>query len=208
VVERSALIVDLGRFVLAEACRRAPGRQARGNLDLSVNLSARQLTDPYLIWDVAAAQFPAERLLLEITETALLDSAGGQALAWLRALGIRLALDDFGTGYSSLEQLQRFPVDVIKIDKAFVDQVTGGLRESALARAIVQIGHTMGLDTIAEGVETAEQADTLRQLGCKYGQGDWFSKPLEAAELERLLALPALTWRHDAGRNAQPARRV
>jgi diguanylate cyclase (GGDEF)-like protein len=209
--ERSGLIIALGRFVLVEACRRASGWQATANLDLSVNLSARQLADPHLTPEVAAAlsaaRLPAERLVLEITETALLDSAAHQALASLRSLGVRLALDDFGTGYSSLEQLQRFPVDIIKIDKVFVDRVTSGLRESALTRAIVQIGHTMGLDTIAEGIETAEQAEVLQQLGCRYGQGYWFSKPLEAAELERLLDLPARTWRHDADRDAQPADR-
>jgi EAL domain-containing protein (putative c-di-GMP-specific phosphodiesterase class I) len=154
---------------------------------------------------LSAAQLPADRLVLEITETALLDSAADRALASLRALGVRLALDDFGTGYSSLEQLQRFPVDIIKIDKAFVDWVANGPRESALTRAIVQIGHTMGLDTIAESIEAAEQADTLQQLGCRYGQGYWFSKPLQADEFERLLALPARTWNHDAGRDAQPA---
>jgi EAL domain-containing protein (putative c-di-GMP-specific phosphodiesterase class I) len=141
--------------------------------------------------------------VLEITETALLDSAADHALASLHALGVRLALDDFGTGYSSLEHLQRFPVGVIKIDKAFVDQVAGGLRESALTRAIVQAGQTMGLDTVAEGIQTVEQVDILQQLGCRYGQGYWFAEPLEASELERLLALPTLSWRHDV----QPASR-
>jgi EAL domain-containing protein (putative c-di-GMP-specific phosphodiesterase class I) len=109
--------------------------------------------------------------VLEITETALLNSAPDRVLTELRELGARIALDDFGTGYSSLEHLQRFPVDSIKIDKVFVDRVAGGLRDSALARAIVQLGQTMGLATVAEGVETADQAAVLRELGCGYGQG-------------------------------------
>ena len=103
---------------------------------------------------------------------------------------MRIALDDFGTGYSSLEHLRRFPVDSIKIDKVFIDRVTGGLRESALARAIVQLGQAMGLATVAEGIETAEQAAVLRQLGCGYGQGYYFAKPMSANALGRLVDQP------------------
>jgi EAL domain-containing protein (putative c-di-GMP-specific phosphodiesterase class I) len=165
------------------------------DLRVGVNLSARQLTDPGLIGQVAATLsatgLPAERLVLEITETALLNSAPDRVLTELRELGARIALDDFGTGYSSLEHLQRFPVDSIKIDKVFVDRVTGGLRDSALARAIVQLGQTMGLATVAEGVETADQAAVLRELGCGYGQGDLFAKPMSSRSLERLLASPS-----------------
>jgi EAL domain-containing protein (putative c-di-GMP-specific phosphodiesterase class I) len=125
--------------------------------------------------------------MLEITETALLNSAPDRVLAELRELGVRIALDDFGTGYSSLEHLRRFPVDSIKIDKVFIDRVTGGLRESALARAIIQLGQTMGLATVAEGVETAEQAAVLRDLGCGYGQGYWFARPMSVDDLGRYL---------------------
>jgi EAL domain-containing protein (putative c-di-GMP-specific phosphodiesterase class I) len=128
--------------------------------------------------------------VLEITETALLNSAPDRVLSGLRELGVRIALDDFGTGYSSLEHLRRFPVDSIKIDKVFVDRITGGLRESALARAIVQLGQTMGLATVAEGIETAHQAAVLRDMGCGYGQGYWFAKPMSGEDLERLLNQP------------------
>jgi EAL domain-containing protein (putative c-di-GMP-specific phosphodiesterase class I) len=128
--------------------------------------------------------------VLEITETALLNSAPDRVLAGLRELGVRIALDDFGTGYSSLEHLRRFPVDAIKIDKVFIDRVTGGLRESALARAIVQLGQAMGLATVAEGIETAEQATVLRQLGCGFGQGYHLAKPMSNTALGRLIDQP------------------
>jgi diguanylate cyclase (GGDEF)-like protein len=160
--ETSGLIVELGRSILERACRQATRWRGGTELMLGVNLSARQLTDHGLVDQVAATLtatgLPAERLVLEITETALLNSAPDRVLAGLRKVGVRVALDDFGTGYSSLEHLRRFPVDSIKIDKVFIDRVTGGLRESALARAIVQLGQAMGLATVAEGIETTEQA--------------------------------------------------
>jgi EAL domain-containing protein (putative c-di-GMP-specific phosphodiesterase class I) len=129
-------------------------------------------------------------LTLEITETALLHSAPDLVLKRLQELGVSIALDDFGTGYSSLEHLRRFPVDAIKIDKAFIDHIAGGLRESALARAIVHLGNTMGLATVAEGVETAEQSALLRELGCGYGQGYWFAKPMSSRSLEQFIQRP------------------
>ncbi len=194
--ETTGIVVDLGRSILDKACRQAMGWREGADLRLGVNLSARQLTDPGLIGQVAATlsatRLPAERLVLEITETALLNSAPDRVLTELRELGARIALDDFGTGYSSLEHLQRFPVDAIKIDKVFVDRITGGLRESALARAIVQLGQTMGLATVAEGVETADQAAVLRELGCGHGQGYFFARPMSSQSLERLLREPQL----------------
>ena len=169
-------------------------------LRLGVNLSARQLTDPGLfdvvVATLSATQLPADRLVLEITETALLNNAPDRVLMELREVGVRIALDDFGTGYSSLEHLRRFPVDAIKIDKAFINRITGGLRESALARAIVQLGQTMGLATVAEGVETADQAVVLRELGCGHGQGYWFAKPMTSQSLERYIDQPQPAW-HD-----------
>jgi EAL domain-containing protein (putative c-di-GMP-specific phosphodiesterase class I) len=128
--ETTGLIVDLGRSILDKACRQATRWRGGAELMLGVNLSARQLTDPGLLDQVVATLsstgLPAERLVLEITETALLTSAPDRVLAGLRQMGIRIALDDFGTGYSSLEHLRRFPVDSIKIDKVFIGRVTGG----------------------------------------------------------------------------------
>ena len=194
--ESTGIVVDLGQSILDKACRQAMGWREGADLRVGVNLSARQLADPGLTGQVAATLeatgLPAERLVLEITETALLNSAPDRVLTELRELGARIALDDFGTGYSSLEHLQRFPVDSIKIDKVFVDRVAGGLRDSALARAIVQLGQTMGLATVAEGVETADQAAVLRELGCGYGQGYFFAKPMSGRSLERLLREPQL----------------
>jgi EAL domain-containing protein (putative c-di-GMP-specific phosphodiesterase class I) len=194
--ETTGIVVDLGQSILDKACRQAMRWRQGADLRVGVNLSARQLTDPGLSGQVAATLeatgLPAERLVLEITETALLNSAPDRVLEKLRELGASIALDDFGTGYSSLEHLQRFPVDSIKIDKVFVDRVTGGLRDSALAWAIVQLGQTMGLATVAEGVETADQAAVLRELGCGYGQGYFFAKPMSSRSLERLLREPQL----------------
>ena len=198
--ETTGLIVALGRSILDKACGQAARWRGAADLMVGVNLSARQLTDPGLIDQVvatlSATGLPAERLVLEITETSLLSSAPDRVLTGLREVGVRVALDDFGTGYSSLEHLRRFPVDSIKIDKVFIDRVSGGLRESALARAIVQLGQAMELATVAEGIETAEQAAVLRELGCGYGQGYWFAKPMSSEALRRLIDQPQRL-RHD-----------
>jgi diguanylate cyclase (GGDEF)-like protein len=204
--EATGLIVPLGRAILRKAVEAAT-RWQRADLHLSVNLSAQQLGDAGLVDYVAAtlaeAQLPAERLTLEITETALLASAPDLILKRLQEMGVGIALDDFGTGYSSLEHLRRFPVDTIKIDKAFIDHIAGGLRESALARAIVHLGNTMGLATVAEGVETAEQSALLRELGCAYGQGYWFAKPMSSRSLEEFMNGPQ---RRATDRPGQPLR--
>jgi EAL domain-containing protein (putative c-di-GMP-specific phosphodiesterase class I) len=194
--EETGLVVPLGRWVLREAVRQAAAWRAefgRAAGYVSVNVAAQQLRDDGFVDEVrrvlARAGLPAERLLLEITETALVhDTAETLArLAALRATGVRLAVDDFGTGYSSLGYLQRFPIDVLKIDKSFVDGLRRGGSDAALARTIVALGGSLGLQTVAEGVETAEQAAALRGMGCAYAQGYLFSRPLEAERLaERL----------------------
>jgi diguanylate cyclase (GGDEF)-like protein len=197
--ETTGLVIAMGRSILDKACAQATQWPGGDDLRLGVNLSARQLADPDLTGQVAATLsatgLPPERLVLEITETALLNSAPDRVLSGLRELGVSIALDDFGTGYSSLEHLRRFPVDAIKIDKVFIDRITGGLRESALARAIVQLGQTMGLATVAEGIETAHQAAVLREMGCGYGQGYWFARPMSSNALERLLTGSRPAWR-------------
>jgi diguanylate cyclase (GGDEF)-like protein len=188
--EEIGVIGELGRWVLAEGCRQlAAWRALAPDLILNVNLSAQQLRDDGLPADVECALringLPGEALTLEITESMLLsgDEDAAARLARLKALGLSIAVDDFGTGYSSLSYLQRFPVDALKIDKSFVDSVAASPQDSALARTIVELGRGMRLETIAEGIESAEQLERLQQLHCELGQGYHFSRPLEGAQL-------------------------
>jgi len=197
IAEDSGLIVPIGRWVLQEACRKAKAWQQRWPatppLAIAVNLSPRQLQHPAIVDEVkatlAAADLDPHSLVLEITETAVMEQldAAVAILTRLRQLGVRLALDDFGTGYSSLSYLQRLPVDILKIDRTFVSGVAGSAEESALARAIVNLGQTLGLETIAEGIETPEQLAALRELGCQLGQGYHFARPLGPAAVDALL---------------------
>jgi EAL domain-containing protein (putative c-di-GMP-specific phosphodiesterase class I) len=130
------------------------------------------------------------RLVLEITETVLMhDRDAAAATLWqLKGLGVRIAIDDFGTGYSSLAYLRRFPIDMLKIDKAFVDGIGKGREDTALAHAIVKLSHTLQLHTVAEGIEQAEQAAHLASLGCQDGQGFLFARPLNPEAMTELLA--------------------
>ena len=197
IAEDSGLIVPIGRWVLQEACHQAKRWQQQWPttppLTLAVNLSARQLQHPAILDEVraalAAADLDPHSLVLEITETAVMEQldAAVAVLTRLRDLGVRLALDDFGTGYSSLSYLQRLPVDILKIDRSFIGGVTGSAEESALARAIVNLSQTLGLETVAEGIETAEQLRALRELGCQLGQGYHFARPLGPAAVDALL---------------------
>jgi diguanylate cyclase (GGDEF)-like protein len=197
IAEDSGLIVPIGRWVLQEACHQAKSWQQQWPttppLAIAVNLSARQLQHPAILDEVraalAAADLDPHSLVLEITETAVMEQlhAAVAILTRLRKLGVRLALDDFGTGYSSLSYLQRLPVDILKIDRSFIGGVTGSAEQSALARAIVNLGHTLGLQTVAEGIETAEQLATLRELGCQLGQGYHLARPLGPAAVDVLL---------------------
>ncbi|HEU4630350.1 MAG TPA: EAL domain-containing protein [Gemmatimonadaceae bacterium] len=198
VAEATGLIVPLGRWVLRQACAQlAEWQRAAGTgappISMGINLSGRQLQDPRLLEDVAAALdesgVPPESVVLEITESVIMRDTETTLtiLRALRALGLRLAIDDFGTGYSSLAYLQRFPIDVLKIDKAFVDGVASRGSDAALARLIVSLGEALGLSTIAEGVETAEQQAALVALGCTRAQGYHFFRPVEASAVSLLL---------------------
>ena len=192
VAEESGLVVPLGRFVLREALRGARAwtaeRPGGGSPGVAVNLSARQLDNPRLQADVAAAlaesAFPPERLTLEITEAALVEADGrhADALAALTALGVRLALDDFGTGYSSLAQLGRLPAALLKLDGAFVGGIGRDLRGEVLLSGVLGIARGLGLAVCAEGVETPAQAARLRELGCDLAQGYLYAPPLEPDE--------------------------
>jgi EAL domain-containing protein (putative c-di-GMP-specific phosphodiesterase class I) len=195
--EQTGLIVPIGRFVLREACRQAAAWHALTGAELTmhVNLSGRQLEDPGLHADVTATLratgLPASSLALEITETVLMKDTETtiERLRALRALGVRLAVDDFGTGYSSLRYLNRFPLDILKMAKPFVDGLDSEEEDPALARAIVDLGANLGLQIVAEGIERPAQLAHLQRLGCPLGQGYWFARPMPAGEAEDHLSL-------------------
>jgi diguanylate cyclase (GGDEF)-like protein/PAS domain S-box-containing protein len=194
--EETGLIVPLGAWVLTEACRQVQEWRAlfpETPLCVSVNISGRQLqgggVTGALREALAATGASADGVVLEITESVLMQQTDTvQERLWeLKSLGVRLAIDDFGTGYSSLSYLQRFPIDILKIAKPFVDDVGSGTEKSALARAIVGLGETLKLRTIAEGIERGDQRAALLELGCDLGQGHYFSRALPPDGIARLL---------------------
>jgi diguanylate cyclase (GGDEF)-like protein/PAS domain S-box-containing protein len=195
--EETGLIVPIGRWVLEQACRQARVWQARQSdtpaLVMSVNLSGRQFREPALVDDVAAALratgLPPECLVLEITESVALeaDTTTTRTLQALKHLGVQLAIDDFGTGYSSQSYLKRFPVDTLKIDRSFVDGLGRDAQDSAIVRSVIAIANSLQLSVTAEGIETVEQLDELRALGCHRGQGYLFGRPAAAHNAGLLL---------------------
>jgi diguanylate cyclase (GGDEF)-like protein len=192
VAEMSGLIVELGEWVLADACRQLD-TWMRGAADaeftVAVNLSARQLTAPGAVERLSAIldASPADptRLCLEITETALLEDAEATlaAVDRLHRHGVRVAVDDFGTGYSSLTLLRQLPVDVVKVDRSFVAGMTDDAEDAAIVGAVIGLARSLDLATVAEGVESAAQLAALQHLGCDVAQGYWFSRPVPAREL-------------------------
>jgi diguanylate cyclase (GGDEF)-like protein/PAS domain S-box-containing protein len=200
VAEEIGLIVPLGRWILFEACRQLAALHADGAdpaLTVSVNVSSRQLASPDLATDVATALathgLAPANLILEITESVLIEDQRGpiEILAKIRATGVRIAIDDFGTGYSSLAYLHRLPIDILKIDKSFVDRLIDGNEEAVLAEAIIQIGHALGMLIVAEGVEEEFQRDRLGQMGCDLGQGFWFARPMDGDQVTLTRASPS-----------------
>jgi EAL domain-containing protein (putative c-di-GMP-specific phosphodiesterase class I) len=195
--EETGLIIPLGRWVLETACRQARAwhdEMPNTQLVMSVNLSARQFTQPDLVDQIAAilaeTGLPAHLLELEITETVLMDQseAGTRALRALRELGVQLVLDDFGTGYSSLAYLKHLPLDTIKIDRSFVSGLDDDDANQPIVEAVIALAHGLGIEVVAEGIETVAQLDRLRALACDRGQGYFFAHPMPADELAPLLA--------------------
>jgi diguanylate cyclase (GGDEF)-like protein/PAS domain S-box-containing protein len=196
IAEETGLILPLGAWVLQEACRQTCVWLAQHTADLfiSVNLSGQQLLQPDLVPQIAQILqqtcLPTGQVKLEITETVLVDhvEAAIDTLTQLRALGIRVSLDDFGTGYSSLSYLHRFPLDGLKIDRSFVSRLDEVSEGTKIVQTIITLAHQLGLEVIAEGVETLQQVQHLKHLGCPYAQGYFFSRPIAAAAAETLLA--------------------
>jgi len=192
VAEETALIVPLGRWILRESCRQAKlwsdQNASLRNLTVAVNVSGRQLQESTFVDDVRAVLaetgLSPERLVLEITETTIMHRTDAviNCLRELKSLGVKLAIDDFGTGYSSLSYLQQFPIDILKIDKAFIEGLGDDSAGAALTRTIIGLSGTLGLSTIAEGIEHAQQQSILHTLGCELGQGYLFARPLPASE--------------------------
>jgi EAL domain-containing protein (putative c-di-GMP-specific phosphodiesterase class I) len=217
--ERTGCIDDITRFVLTEACTQV-SRWRTGVLSgceqfkIAVNLSGADLSNdtlPVFVGDVLAESgLPNDWLHLEVTETALVadvDAATNSLMA-LRILGVRLALDDFGTGASSLAHLHHFPLDVVKIDRLFVSQADTHEHSAILTNAIISLAHTMGLTTVAEGIETPGQAQVLRDFGCEYAQGYLFSRPLRPENLETFYADRVAIGQQGTPRSARDADRA
>jgi EAL domain-containing protein (putative c-di-GMP-specific phosphodiesterase class I) len=195
IAEETGLIQKLSSRVLANACRQTAvwNKLCGSDLFVSVNISVRQFSNPALLPSILQilerSELAPRRLHLEITESALLldDTVVEQALAEARTLGIGVSLDDFGTGYSSLSYLLNLPVDELKIDQSFIHDLEFDRRRVELVKTVLSLGRTLGKRVVAEGVETAEQLEILRSLGCEYVQGYLISKPLTSPFLEAML---------------------
>jgi len=206
VAEETGLIVPIGEWVLNEACAQVRQWQidspSHRSLSLSVNLSARQVAQPHLLDRIKEAldnsKLNPHCLKLEITESVVMENAEAAALMFkqLRSLGVQLSIDDFGTGYSSLSYLHRFPLNYLKIDRSFVMRLTTD-NDNAIVRTISTLARNLGMEVIAEGIETEEQHQQLKMLGCEYGQGYLFSRPVDSQSVLHLLA-------QDSKRDAEP----
>lgn len=203
IAEETGLILPLGDWGLKEACRqivawhaltqREDSRIPKSALRVSVNLSAKQFGQPGLVKRIASVlkqtAIPEGSLRLEVTESSLMthEKTALQTMNDLQALGIGLHMDDFGTGYSSLNHLHRFPFDTLKIDRSFVQEIAQKKSSAEIVRAILDLARTLGMDTVAEGIETQEQIERLKSLGCQMGQGYYFARPLPADVVSQMM---------------------
>ena len=197
--EETGLIGPIGRWVLREACHqiRAWERIDRGThapVRVAVNLSPAQLTDDGLVDQVRSTLLEegvsANQLVFEITETVMMQTSI-RKLKELKELGVQLAIDDFGTGYSSLSYLDRLPVDIVKVDKSFTARLGFANEVPQLVKTVVQLGEALGLETIVEGIESIDQYEQIKELGCLHGQGFLFAEPLSAKAIGALLRVEA-----------------
>jgi EAL domain-containing protein (putative c-di-GMP-specific phosphodiesterase class I) len=197
ILEQTGQIREVGAWVLRQACAQTAEWHARGDtLDVSVNVSARQLDDDAIISHIRQALSESDldptSLIIEVTETALMRNVQATAgrLRAIRDLGVRIAIDDFGTGYCSLAYLQQFPVDCLKIDRSFTNAISASPESKALVATLVQLGKDLGLKTLAEGVETTDQMDYLRDEHVNQAQGFLLARPLDPANIETQLLAP------------------
>lgn len=215
VAEDSGLIVPIGRWVQREVCARLKEwltlTDCPDLLTVSINVAAKELEQPDFITCLAEtlrqSQVPARHLRLELTEGALMErpERTRNKLAQLRKMGFHLKIDNFGTGHSSLSRLQDFPVDSLKIDKSFVDHIESDKTSLEIARSIAAMAHMVGLVVVAEGIETAGQAEILRQFGCEYGQGYHFARPQDAEAVKVLLSRPVINGERQPAFAGSPA---
>ena len=198
IAEECGLIVSIGQWVFERACADFAefAKIVDRPLTLAVNVSPRQLAEPnfadFVMQTLQHCGIDPTRLVLEITETILMDDtvSNSSVLQQLRSIGVRVAVDDFGTGYSSLGYLHELPIDLIKIDRSFVDRLSLGADEAVVANAIIRLGHSLGLEVIAEGIEQIGQADDLIAMDCRLGQGYYYAHPMPLAQLREHLGTP------------------
>jgi EAL domain-containing protein (putative c-di-GMP-specific phosphodiesterase class I) len=193
-LEEIGMIIEVGAWVLREACRQAASwRNAGHPIGMAVNVSGRQLDSDELVTEVreaiASSGLDPHALTLEITETMLMRNADDTArrLRAIKELGVRIAIDDFGTGYSSFAHLQRFPVDALKIDRSFIHRLTDNSEGETLIRTLVQLGKALSIETLAEGIEQPAELSLLRDEQCDSGQGFLFAQPLTAEAASEFL---------------------
>ena len=203
--EETKLILPIGLWVFRTAAEQLRQWQAQfwtsSHLTMSVNLSCRQFTQPDLVYQIERllleTKLDPRCLKMEITESAIMEQleSASSALTKLKALGVKLVMDDFGKGYSSLSYLHQFPFDTLKIDRSFISRIGPGGENTEIVRTIISLARVLGLDVVAEGVETASQLAQLQELGCQLAQGYFFSRPLAAEAASALLETPP-PWLH------------